>query len=261
VSKATQAPLRADLWFEHYLAMGTERSIRKLAADAGRIGSSNGLDTIPPQRTLFNWSSKYGWDRRAREHDAEAMTRARTQLLKKRADLAESRVELALDHTMAFHALVRDALTVVTPILDENGKPSSTVHDDGSFTPNEDRRAATFRELSRQDIFSIIAFHNAAVATERALLAGAADRYQQNQDEQGADGPGITVLEPEAIQEMGIKIGGLVRHLKRVTEDRQADKRLAAEQHVELEEVSPAVDPDYNPDDPGLMWEEVPDDE
>ena len=58
-----------------------------------------------------------------------------------------------------------------------------------------------------------------------------------------------------------MKIGGSVRHLARVTEDQQADKRLAAEQHVEPEEVSPALDPQYDPDDPGLMWIGVPDEE
>jgi hypothetical protein len=52
-----------------------------------------------------------------------------------------------------------------------------------------------------------------------------------------------------------------VRKLSEVTERRRAEGTRAAIEHDPDGEVSPPVDPWYNPDDPGLEWEEVEDDE
>jgi len=105
--------------------------------------------------------------------------------------------------------------------------------------------------------FSMITLHNTAVATEKALLAGAADRYQQYQAEQGDVGPIVNVLGPEAIMEMGILVGNLVKKLDKVTSQRRAEKALSIAEH----DPAPPVDADSNPDDPGLEWEEVDEDE
>jgi hypothetical protein len=58
-----------------------------------------------------------------------------------------------------------------------------------------------------------------------------------------------------------ITVGNLVRKLSEVTERRRAEGTRAAIEHDPDGEVSPPVDPWYNPDDPGLEWEEVEDDE
>lgn len=261
MSKASSGESRAELWFSEYLRLGSDRSLRKLAAETEQICSIHGWDRPPSERTLFDWSARFGWDRRAKAHDAEVMEMARAQLLKKCAGLAERRTELALDQTLAFHALVRSGLTIETPVLDEHGNGRTEVLDDGSIRPMVTRRAATFRELRKADIAAIIALHNAAVGTEQRLLAGAPDQYREMQNRQGEDGPGITVLGPEALQEMGNKIGGLVRILRETTDRRQAEAAQAATANGSATDQPPPVDPNYDPDDPGLMWEEVDDDE
>ncbi len=258
MSKASSAESRAEKWFSEYLRLGSDRSLRKLAAETEQTCSIHGWDRPPSERTLFDWSARFGWNRRAKAHDAEVMERARAQLVKKRADLAERRMELALDQTLAFHALVRSGLTIETPVLDEHGNGRTEVLDDGSNRPMVTRRAAAFRELRKPDIAAIIALHNAAVGTEQRLLAGAPDQYREMQNRQGEDGPGVTVLGPEAIHEMGIKIGSLVRHLSDTTERRKAERADATVVQTSSEQP---VSNDDDPDDPGLEWEEVDEDE
>ncbi len=143
------------------------------------------------------------------------MELARTQLLRRRAGLAAERVELALGHAQAFHALVLSGLTREVDI-DE-------VQDNGSIKTVKGTRPGTFQELTNGDIYATVNLHNTALATERALLGGASDRYRAMQNRQGDDGPGVTVLGPEAIQDMSIKIDRLVRHLTRAPEHRKAD--------------------------------------
>jgi hypothetical protein len=60
---------------------------------------------------------------------------------------------------------------------------------------------------------------------------------------------------------MGIRVGHLVRKLSQVTERRRAEKTISMIEHDAHEGEAPPVDPDHNPDDPGLVWEEIPDDE
>lgn len=251
MSKLAQAAAKASVWLEQYLALGEERSIHKLAVNVRRICGENGWEYAPAERTLESWSARYGWDRLAKQHDAEVMEKARAQLLKKRADLAETRVTIALDHCEAFHALVRDALTVETPVMDENGKPTITVHANGSFTPNVDRRPATFRDLDRHDIAAIIALHNAAVSTERMLLTGASSPRQDTESQGRDDGAVIRVLGPEALAEMAIKVGSLVQTLAETTERRKAEKAQAIIPHDRDEEAYLLADGEYDPGGPG----------
>ena len=260
MSKPTRTTAKADDWFEAYIALGPGRSLRKLIAESQQLARRNGLGNPPSEATIFRWSSRFGWDRKAQAHDHEATERARAQLLQRRADMAEQRLEVALEHTMAFHSLVRSALTVEEPILDTDGTQRIEVHADGSFTPLVTYRPAMFRELSRQDINALISLHNTAVATERALLAGAADRYQQYQDDQGEDGPGVTVLGPEAITELGVKVGRLVKYLAATTERRRAEKSLSSTERDPYDDESTPPESD-DPDAPNLLWEEVDDDD
>ncbi len=252
MSKATHAAAKADRWLQEYLAMGKDRSLHKLAVDVRRIVGENGWRDPPAERTLESWSSKYGWDRRARDFDTQVMERARNQLLRRRADLAENRVDISLQHTQAFHMLVRSGLT--------REETTTEVMDDGSFREVTTSRPATFAEMSKVDLRAIITLHNTAVATERALLGGASDRYRANQAEQGEQGAGVTVLGPEALMEMGSKIGSLVRKLSATTERRKAERTVEAVEGGEAEEPRPVID-GYDPDDPGLEWEEVDEDE
>jgi len=250
MSKATHAAAKADTWFQAYLAMGDNRSLRKLAAEIRQRGGTVTEEYAPALRTLESWSAKYDWDRRAREHDAEVMERARNQLLRRRAGLAEERVEIALAHTLAFHMLVRSGLT--------REETTTDVMDDGSIREVTTSRPATFAEMSKVDLHAIITLHNTAVATERALLAGASDRYRANLAEQGEQGAGVTVLGPEALMEMGTKIGSLVRKLSATTERRKAERADATV--VQTSSEQPVFNDD-DPDDPGLEWEEVDEDE
>lgn len=250
MSKATHAAAKADTWLQEYLAMGNDRSLHKLAVNVRRITGENGWRDPPAERTLESWSSRYNWNRRARDFDTQVMERARNQLLRRRADLAENRVEISLQHTQAFHMLVRSGLT--------REETTTEVMDDGSIREVTTSRPATFAEMSKADVYAIITLHNTAVATERALLAGASDRYRANQAEQGEQGTGVNVLGPEALMEMGSKIGSLVRHLSATTERRKAERADAAV--VQTSSEQPVINDD-DPDDPGLEWEEVDEDE
>jgi hypothetical protein len=172
--------------------------------------------------------------------------------------MAEQRLEVALEHTMAFHSLVRSALTVEEPILDTDGTQRIEVHADGSFTPLVTYRPAMFRELSRQDINALISLHNTAVATERTLLAGAADRYQEHQAQQVDAGVGVTILGPEAVIEMGTAVGRLVKHLAATTERRRAEQSSSDLENGPYADV-PSDSVNDDPDDPELHWEEIDD--
>lgn len=250
MSKATQAAGKADRWLQEYLAMGKDRSLHKLAVHVRRNTGENGWRDPPAERTLESWSARYNWNRRARDFDTQVMERARNQLLRRRADLAEERVEIALAHTLAFHMLVRGGLT--------REETQTDVMDDASIRETTTHRPATFSEIPNADLHAIITLHNTAVATERALLAGASDRYRANQAEQGEQEAGVTVLGPEALMEMGTKIGSLVRKLSATTERRKAERADATV--VQTSSEQPVLNDD-DPDDPGLEWEEVDEDE
>jgi hypothetical protein len=71
----------------------------------------------------------------------------------------------------------------------------------------------------------------------------------------GQEGPAVTVLGPEAIQEIGLKVGKLVRQLAKTTEARRAQREL------EVIDQEPASEEFESADDPNLMWEEITDDD
>jgi hypothetical protein len=261
MSNSTKASLRADLWFQEYLALGERRSLRTLAAEAQRICSANGWDHIPSERAFFDWSSKYGWDQRAKLHDKEVMYRAEEQLRRKHAKLAGERADLALEHSMAFHSLVENALTIETPCVDKDGQGNPQFKKDGSVKTIVKRRPAKFRELSKQDVLLTINLHKTAMATDQILLAGAFDRYQESQEQRGEDLPGNVILGPSAIQEMDIMIDGQAKTLSEVPERRNAKKPLEIVQRNSEVDGSVPVNEQNNPDNPGLGREEVEDDD
>jgi len=117
VSSTASAAAKADVWFNRYLALGEGRSIKLLIQNV-QEACSRGGEAPPPERTLFSWSSHYGWDRRAKEHDTQLAARARDKVLRAQAMTAEERAGVALGTSMAFHALVRDALTHREPRMD-----------------------------------------------------------------------------------------------------------------------------------------------
>jgi hypothetical protein len=245
---------RSEAWLEAYLELGTDRSLRKLIAESEQIARSKGLGKPPSAATIFRWSSHFGWDRRAGEHDAAVAARAWEQLLQRRANVEEERIDLSLSHAEVFHHVVQSALVLETPQLDDNGEPIMTVVD-GRPTPLLDRRVATYADHSPQAWRAIMAIHDQAVQTERTLLAGSSERYRQMQEAGGAQGPVINVLGREATMEIGFKVGRLVKALAKETARRRADLQLAATRQEQTPEE------EWNADDPGLQWVEVDDDE
>lgn len=83
MSNAASAAAKAEVWFSKYIDMGEDRSLRALAAVARQEASEGGGGSAPSERTFFGWSSRYGWERRARQHDAEVNARVRDKVLKK----------------------------------------------------------------------------------------------------------------------------------------------------------------------------------
>lgn len=168
------------------------------------------------------------------------------------------RQNVALDHSMAFHALVRDYLTIRTPVMDpDNPKVQLMASQDGGAPePVFHSRPARKEDLDRADVYLMSHLHTVALATERLYLGNAAERAREYREQQGG-GNEMTFLGPEAIREMGIKIGTLVEKLSEPTERRRAQRQL----EIIEGETAAAEQPLYNADDPNLIWEEVPEDE
>jgi hypothetical protein len=245
---------RSEAWFEAYLELGTDRSLRKLIAESEQIARSKGLGKPPGAATIFRWSSHFGWDRRAGKHDAAVVARAWEQLLQRRANVEEERIDLSLSHAEIFHRVVQTALILEIPRVDDNDDPIMTVVD-GRSVPLADRRVATYADHSPQDWRTIIAIHDQAVQTERGMLLGATDRYRELQHAGGAEGPVINVLGREAVMDMGIMVGNLVKRLDKAAVQRRADRALTGIEQDHEEDAA------LNADDPELIWEEVDEDE
>jgi hypothetical protein len=220
MSKASHAAARADFWFHRYVAMGTDRSIRALAARAQQVGSAEGGST-PKERTLFRWSSDFDWDHRARIEDARAAEQARSQLLHRRANESERRSWAALDTTDAFRRLIEDALTVEEPVLDDTGNEPALIGTDGHVQLPLRRRPARFRDLARADIYALIALHNVAFRTDRSILGNAAESELDFLDRGGS--AEIKVLGPEALQEMSVMFENLVQTLDTEMKEHRAE--------------------------------------
>lgn len=128
---------------------------------------------------------------------------------------------------MAFHALVRDFLTIRTPVIDPEhpDQPIMRATDNGGLEEVFDSRPARKEDLDRADVYLMSHLHTVALTTERLYLGNAAERAREYREQQGG-GNEMTILGPEAIREMGIKIGTLVEKLSETTERNRTQQRL-----------------------------------
>jgi len=250
VSNVAATAAKADIWFNQYLALGEERSIRSLVALAPQL-CSEGVGVAPPsERTLFAWSSRYGWDRRARQHDTQLRAVARDQALKDQATTAVERAGVALGSSMAFHALVRDAMTYREPRMNPKAPKEQLIEvaDGGGLMPVFDYRPKTWEEV-RPDVYAIAALHGMAIATERQYLGDAIERYHTHMTDGESKAPVIEILGREAVVDMGISVSKMVRRLGAITDVKRAE--LAAQGESEApREIEP---------EPEIEWEEVTD--
>ncbi len=170
MSNQTRSKAGTEEWFQAYLGLGPERSLRKLIAESEHLAASKGSGKPPSEATIFRWSTNFGWDRRAKEHDAAVAAQARKQLLRRRANIEEERIEVALDHAGLLHNVVETALLIDTPRLDDAGNPIMGIVD-GRSTPVTDRRPATYSGHDQQEWRTILMIHKSATETDHALLA------------------------------------------------------------------------------------------
>jgi len=250
VSSTASAAAKADVWFNQYLALGEGRSIKLLISNVQEACRAGEGGPPPPERTLFSWSSRYGWDRRAREHDKQLAARARDKVLKDQATTAEERAEVALGTSMAFHALVRDALTHREPRMDPKDPEIQLtgIADDGGVVDLFNYRPKTWEEI-RPDVYAVVALHGLAIATEKQYLGDAVERYQTHIADGESKAPVIEILGREAVVDMGISIGKMVRRLGAITDVKRAELAAAGESEAPREIES----------GPEIEWEEVTD--
>jgi hypothetical protein len=224
------------------LAMGPERSLQRLVSEWRQSdGDAPGL------RSLERWSASHGWDRQARQYDHDAAERAKYQLLIQFADVLQERKQISLDHAMILHNFFRNGMTRV--------EHHTEVAKDGSIVREWDERIPIPPEqITISHFYAYMAAEKQATMIEQALIGAASDRRELYEERMGQEGPAITVLGPEAMQELGLKVGRLVRQLAKTTEARRAQR--------ELEVIDQEPDDEFeSADDPGLQWEEVTDDE
>lgn len=221
-----------EWWFGQYVSMGSTRSIRLLLESARQRLDSDpakdaGITTAPSERTLFRWSSAYGWDRRAREEDIRVAEEARKRLLERRSRSAENRIETRLAITTGLYDVVRNALTIRAPNLNEDGSQRFDVADDGGLVPSFEERPAAFRDYSLKDWLAITNIFKTAAESDRADLGTVVAEHRSEMLEESASGE-TRVLGIEALGEMAVMVGKLVGKLDhaskgRVLEDSQQD--------------------------------------
>jgi hypothetical protein len=244
MSRSTHAAARAEAIFEDYLALGPDRSLKKLASEL----RSNFGDDAPTLRTVETWSSQYGWDRKARLFDRDEAERAKYQLLIHRSGIREERLEISLDHAMILHNFFRNGMTRV--------EHRTEVGTDGGIVREWDERIPLPPEqVPHARLYACMAAEKQATMIEQALVGAASDRRELYEERMGQEGPAITVLGPEAMQELGLKVGKLVRQLAKTTEARRAARELET---IDQEPDEPEFE---SADDPGLQWEEIEDDD
>jgi hypothetical protein len=88
-----------------YVALGGERSLRRLVQHYKEIGMKN-----PPSfATVALWSSRFGWDRKAREHDefvgAALLLRLRDEAVQREFDRVSALVRVA-QHCLEVAAVI-----------------------------------------------------------------------------------------------------------------------------------------------------------
>ena len=257
MTKRTSTTTKAEKCFEVYQEMGPDRSVSELATHLQDSCSATEFNA-PSERTLSNWSADYGWDRKAKQHDREVQEKAHEALLTKRARLSVEREEVALKNSGALHDIVHAKLTKKTPRMDPKNPDQQLFDfaDDASPVPLFDYRPVEAHELSTAEMRAAGYLHNLARQTDKQYLGGATERLKEYIDAKGSDRQ-MTVLGPEAIRVMGIKIGTLVEKLNETTEHRKTERAQAAMEQDQAEVDGELVDLDYNPDDPNLIWEEV----
>ena len=250
MSNASVAAAKADVWFNQYLELGEGRSLRLLAAKAPLLCSEGVGGAPPPERTLFSWSARYGWDRRAKAHDTQLRAQARDQVLREQATTATERAGVALGSSMAFHALVRDALTHREPRMDPQNPEEQLIQvaDGRGLVPVFDYRPKTWDEV-RPDVYAIAALHGMAIATEKQYLGDAVERYHTHITDGESKAPVIEILGREAVTDMGISIGKMVRKLGAITDVKRAELAAQGEKEAPREIES----------EPEIEWEEVTD--
>jgi hypothetical protein len=146
------------------------------------------------------------------------------------------------------------------------------VQDNASLVerPPQERRR-TWRE-ARRDVYAIVALADYILRAEQRLYGNVQEQFHQLQ-EQMAEGPAVTVLGPDALAELGMKMGRVVQALERrtVQQRRQndlAEKGLMPPPDMDREEVTDAdyrqaIDWDAGamPDAGTFVLDEVEDDE
>lgn len=77
-------------------------------------------------------------------------------MLEEQENLLYDRQRVALDHSRAFHASVRDFLTVTTPRMDPNHPDEQLqgIGDDDGLVPMVDTRPVGKKDLVRADIYA-----------------------------------------------------------------------------------------------------------
>lgn len=147
MKKVTRSVARSEKWFQHYLNLGRERSIQKLAEDAHDICERHALVAVPRKPTLESWAAIYGWNQRARVHDRGEVERTQLQGFKKRANSVDESLELAVFHANGLHDLLDSGLIQEARVRDEDGE----------------------RKI---DVSSVIRFHVTAYAREMGFERG-----------------------------------------------------------------------------------------
>ena len=108
MAKTTKQPgrIKHDRGLADYLALGPDRSLEKLHQQFTEYAPE-----APCLRSLKGWSTRYGWQAKAAQHDA----RVASQVAEKSEEAA---VEQGVDHVKALHDVADKALRKVIDGLD-----------------------------------------------------------------------------------------------------------------------------------------------
>lgn len=107
-AKGSATRARRDFWFQRYLDLGGERSLRKLSTTSVQ----NGNGKTPSFSTLGKWSADDHWDNRAKQYDAqisaEVAEKRKSEIVDGRIRREDERLEIAQNlKTIVRSAIVR----------------------------------------------------------------------------------------------------------------------------------------------------------